>query len=89
MTSRTTAHIVDRPEWLPEHPSGNPVALTDDTPLRLIVGPDQFLTTAGAFFGDNDDDAFDRAGIFAALSRGEAFRGGGGASPEWCVEVVL
>lgn len=74
---------------MPDRTASPTATLTDDTPLLLKVAGDRFATTAGLFFGDNDDDAFDRGAAFAALSKGEVYRGGGGAQPEWSVEIAL
>lgn len=63
------------------------MALPADTALTLTIEGQRFRTTLGLFLADNPgDDALDAPAVTAALARGEVYRGGGGAQPEWQVE---
>ena len=61
--------------------------LSDDTRLTLRFEGEARPTTIGLFLADNPDD-IDPVALHAALNRGEVYRGGGGASPEWSVELA-
>lgn len=61
--------------------------LSDNTRLTLRFEGEVRPTTIGLFLNDNPDDV-DPIALHAALARGEAYRGGGGAAPEWSVELA-
>lgn len=65
----------------------DPRAITNDTRITLRLGGFVQAVTLGAFLADNADGDLDVEAIRAALSAGERYRGGGGAAPEWSVEV--
>lgn len=48
----------------------------------LVLDLDEFILA-------NDFDAEEEVEIRASVERGEVYRGGGGAAPEWSVEPVL
>lgn len=59
--------------------------ITTDTRITLRIEDHAHETTLGLFVADNE--GLDVEGIRAALAAGERYRGGGGAAPEWGVEV--
>lgn len=61
--------------------------LSDDTRIILHFEDEARPTTIGLFLTDNPDEV-DPVELHAALARGEVYRGGGGASPEWSVELA-
>lgn len=64
-----------------------PLPLSDLTRLTLHLDGEPRETTLGLFLTDNAD-AIDPTALHSALARGEAYRGGGGAAPEWSVELA-
>jgi hypothetical protein len=63
--------------------------ITAETKITVRIERDVQFTTLGSFLADNGDDAdFDVAGIRDALAAGRRYVGGGGAAPEWSVEIT-
>lgn len=64
--------------------------ITEDT-LVTVRLDGEFIntTTLGLFLADNFVTDEEQREIRANLARGEAYRGGGGAAPEWSVERDL
>lgn len=65
---------------------GQPI--TAATRITLTLGDAASATTLGRFLEDNEGADVDPIALIAALCRGEVYRGGGGAAPEWSVELT-
>lgn len=61
--------------------------LSDSTRITLHFEGEARPTTIGLFLAGNPDE-IDPVALHAALARGEVYRGGGGAAPEWSVELA-